>query len=53
MWSTNLHEKICRWGGKEKEPVELTGGGGGGLGVKLGVAVKWGLNWGGGGVGGV
>ena len=39
-------------GGKEKEPVELTGGGG--LGVKLGVAVKWGLNWGGGGgVGGV
>ena len=49
MWSTNLHEKICRWGGKEKEPVELTGGGGG-LGVKLGVAVKWG---GGGGVGGV
>ena len=25
MWSTNLHEKICRWGGgggeKEKEPL--------------------------------
>ena len=20
MWSTNLHVKICRWGGKEKEP---------------------------------
>ena len=20
MWSTNLHEKNCRWGEKEKEP---------------------------------
>ena len=20
MWSSNLHVKICRWGGKEKEP---------------------------------
>ena len=21
MWSTNLHVKNCRWGGKEKEPI--------------------------------
>ena len=23
MWSTKLHEKICRWGEKEKEPTRL------------------------------
>ena len=23
MWSTNLHVKICRWGGEEKEPLGL------------------------------
>ena len=24
MWSKNLHVKICRWGGEEKEPKKLT-----------------------------